>query len=89
MLYQCKDTKTPRVLLLGPAGISAVNVGQTTNHSGIGIKPGTKLLGLNDKSKAPLRNRLSEVRSLIIDESSMLSSYLWTDTDCKGWEKYL
>ena len=28
---------------------------------GLGIKHGTKLLGLNDKCKAALRNRLSEV----------------------------
>ena len=48
-------------------GISAVNIGGTTIHSGLGIKLGTKLLGLNEKSKAALRNRLSEVKLLIID----------------------
>ena len=39
-----------------------VNIDGTIIHSGFGIKPGTKLLGLNDKSKAALRNRLSEVK---------------------------
>ena len=41
------------------------------------------LLGLNDRSKAPLRNRLSEVKLLIIDEFSMVSSYLRTDIDSR------
>ena len=36
-----------------------------------------KLLDLNDKSKASLRNRLSEVKFLIISEFSMVSSDLW------------
>ena len=39
------------------------------------------LLGLNDKSKAALRSRLSEVKFLVIDELSMVSSELWTDVD--------
>ena len=75
--------------MLGPTGISAVNIGGTTIHSGLGIKPGAKLLGLNDKSKAALRNRLSEVKFLIIDELSMVSSDLWTDTDSRLGKKFM
>ena len=57
-----------------------VNIGRSTIHSGLGFKLGAKLLGLNDKSKAALRNRLSEVTFLIIDDFfSMVSSDLWTD----------
>ena len=41
-----------------------------------GVEPGTKLLDLNDISKIALRNRLSEVKLLIIDEFSMVSSDL-------------
>ena len=52
LLYNCKDSEKPRVLLLGPTGISAINIGGTTIHSGLAHKPGTKLLGLNGKSKA-------------------------------------
>ena len=74
LLYHCKGPEKPRDLLLGPTGISAVNIGGTTIHSGLGIKPGIKLLDLNDKSKAALRNKLSEVKFLIIDELSMVSS---------------
>ena len=49
-------SKTQRNLeffcLLGPTGISPVNIGGTTIHSSLGIKPGIKLPDLNDKSKA-------------------------------------
>ena len=65
--YHCKDPDKPRVLLLGPTEISAVNIGRTTIHSGLGIKPGTELFRLNKKSKAALGNRLSESKFLIID----------------------
>ena len=61
LLYHCKDPGKLRVILLGPTRISAVNIGGTTIHSGLGIKPGIKLLGLNGKSNAALRNRLSGV----------------------------
>ena len=52
-------------------------------HSGLVIKSGTKLLGLNDKSKAVLRKSLSEVKLFTIDELSMVSSDLWTDIDSR------
>ena len=54
------DLEKPRVLLLGHTGMSTVNIGGTTIYSGLGIKPQTNLLGLNDKSKAALRNRLAD-----------------------------
>ena len=73
LFYHCKQPKKPRVLLLGPTGISTVNIGGTTIHFGLGNKPGTKLIpSLNDKFKAALRNRLSEVNFLIIDKLSMV-----------------
>ena len=49
--------KNPRK---NPIGISAVNTGGTAIHLGLGIKSGPKLLGLSNKMKASLRNRLSE-----------------------------
>ena len=76
LLCSCKHPEKSRVLSLGSTGISAVNTGETILHSGIGIKPGIKSLGSNDKSKAALRNRLSDVKCLIIDERSMVSSDL-------------
>ena len=60
-----------------------MNISGTTINFVLGIKPRTKLLGLNSKFNAALRNRLSEVKLLIIDELSMVSSDLWTDIDSK------
>ena len=67
MLYHCKDPERPRVLLLRPTGISAVNKGGADIYSGLEIKPGSYLLGLNDKSKAALRNKISDVKFLAVD----------------------
>ena len=59
---------------------------------GFGTRPGTKLLGFykftNHKSKVALRNRLLEVKCLIIDEIFMVSSGLWTEIG-KDWKKFL
>ena len=41
LLYHCKDPEKPRVLLLGPTGISVVDIDGTTIHSGLAITPGT------------------------------------------------
>ena len=76
LLYHSKEPDKPCVLLLGPTGISAINIGGITIHSGVGIKPGVKLLGLSDKMKACLRNKLSGIKMVIIDEFSMVSSDL-------------
>ena len=75
--------------MLGPTRISSVNIGGTTIHSGVGIKPGAKLLDLNDKSKADLRNTSPEVEFLIIDELSMVSSGLWRDIDSRLGEIFM
>ena len=83
LLYHCKDPVKARVLLLGPTGISAVNAGRTTIHSDFGIKPGTKILGLNEKSKVALRKRSSEVAFLTTDELSMTLSDLWIYIDAE------
>ena len=52
LLHHYKNPEKPRVLLLGPTGISAANIGKTTIHSDLRTKPGTKLLSLHNKSKA-------------------------------------
>ena len=80
LLYHCKDPEKPGVLLLGSTGISAVDIGGTTIHSGLSIKPGIELLGLNNKSKAASRNKLSEAKFLIIDELSKVLSNLWIES---------
>ena len=77
LLYHCKGPEKPIVFLFGRTGISAVNVGGNAIHSGLGVKPRRKLLCLNDKPNAGLRNRLSEVKKIIIGELPMVSSDLW------------
>ena len=52
LLHHYKNPEKPRVLLLGPTGISAANIGKATIHSDLRTKPGTKLLSLHDKSEA-------------------------------------
>ena len=42
LLYQSRESDKPCVFLLGPADISAVNVGGTRIHFSLGIKPGLK-----------------------------------------------
>ena len=53
------------------------------------MKPGTKLLGLNDKFRATLRNGLSEAKFLIIDKHSTVSSNLWIDFDSRLGEMFM
>ena len=89
VLDHCKVPEKPRALLLGPRGISAVNLGGTIIHAGLGIKSGTKLLGLNAISKDALRNRLLDVKFFIIDELSMVSSNLWTGIDSRLGEIFM
>ena len=61
----------PRVLLLGPdTGVSALTGGRITINSGYGIKPEQSYF------EVALRNRLSGVRLLIIDELYMESNDL-------------
>ena len=55
------------MFLIGPTGISAANIAGTTIHSDLAFKRGTKLIGLNNKSKTALRNSLSKVKLLIVD----------------------
>ena len=71
------DPGKPRVLVLAPTGVAAINVDGTTIHCGLGINVGHKMYPLNDKQRASLRNKLSEVKLLIIDEVSMVSSALF------------
>lgn len=44
LLYHCKENEKRRFLLPRPTGISAVNILETTIHSRLGMKFGSKLL---------------------------------------------
>ena len=62
---------------------------RTTIYSGLGIRPGRKMLDLNDKFEVALRNRVSEVTFLITDELSMVSSDLCTDVHSRLGEMFM
>ena len=69
----------PKVLLMAPAGVAAIQVDGTTIHIASGIPVGhfgTKLPPLHDKIKCSLRNHLSDVKGIIIDEISIISNEL-------------
>ena len=70
--------------------MSAVKVGGTTIHFGLGITTGIKYFnGSNYKSKAALRNRLSGVKFLIIGQLSTMSSDLSTYIDSRLGEIFM
>ena len=89
LLYHCKDPEKARVSLLGFTRALAVNIGGTTIRSVFEITHGTKLLGLNDKSKAVLVNILSKVKFLIIDELCMVSKNLWKNINSRLGEIFI
>ena len=76
-LYRSGDPSKPRVLLLAPTGVAAININGNTIHSALHIPCKGKLFPLNDANKAELRNKYSEVELVIIDEISMVSSKLF------------
>ena len=69
----------PKALLMAPASVAAINIDGTTIHTAFNIPVGhlgSKLPPLSDKMKSSLRNRLSELKIIIIDEISMLFNNL-------------
>ena len=88
---ECKggNADKPRILLHAPTGVAAININGTTIHSGLGINVGSKLYQLNDQQRAALRNKLSEVKLIIIDKVFMVSSVLFFIKSISDWMKYL
>ena len=77
--YRAGEPDKPRVLVLAPTGVAAVNISGNTLHSGLGIPVGNfskSIPKLNDKWHSTLRQQLSELRVMIIDEISMVSNNL-------------
>ena len=75
------NAEKPKVLVLAPTGVAAINVDGTTIHSGLGIPVNCKtsaLPKLSDAKRCQLRNLFSEVEIIIIDEISMVSNITLT-----------
>ena len=71
------SSDNPKVLLLAPTGVAAINIDGTTIRTGLGIPVGyfgKNLPRLTYKMRSSLRNKLCELRALIIDEISMVSN---------------
>ena len=73
--YHFSELEKPKILLLAPTGVSAINIEATTIHTGLGI-PCNRFYPLSDKLRTQLRNKLLHVSLIIIDEISMVSSKL-------------
>ena len=74
-----KNSDNPKVLLLVPTGVAAINIEGMTIHSGLGIPighHGKHVPRLGDKMRSKLRSKLSELCVVIIDEISMVSNLL-------------
>ena len=72
-----QNPEKPSVLLLAPTGIAAINIKGTTINSGLSIPVdnfGYNVTPLSDIEKSALRNHLSELKLIIIDEISVVSN---------------
>ena len=79
LCYGNSCIEKPNLLLLAPTGVAAVNINGTTIHSALGISiesRGLTLQKLSDTRRCKLRQDLSDVKALIIDEVSMVSNKL-------------
>ena len=77
--YGNSSVHKPKVLLMASTGVAAINIDGTTIHTALNIPVGhfgKNLASLNDKIKSSLRNRLPDLKVIIIDEISMVSNDL-------------
>ena len=61
---------------MAPTGVAAINIDGTTIHTALNIPVGyfgKNLPSLSDKMRSTLRNRLADLKVIIIDEISMVS----------------
>ena len=75
LMYSGGDRDKPRVT--GSHGLAAMNIDGANIHSELGINSKGQFYPLNDKQKASLLNKLSEVMLLIIDEISIVLQTLF------------
>ena len=73
--YRNSELEETKVLLLALTGVASINIDGTTMHTGLNIPVGCfgkHLPPLSDKMGSILRNGLSEVKVIIIDEVLMV-----------------
>ena len=67
----------PKFLLMAPTGVAAIDIDGATIHTALNIPVGyfgKNLPSLSDKMRSTLRNRLADLKVIIIDEISILSN---------------
>lgn len=78
--YRAGNLEKDKILILAPTGVAAINVEGNTIHSALGIPAdrnfGKNIPRLGDKKRSMLRNKLSELSMIVIDEISMVSNNL-------------
>ena len=74
--YCTTNPALPTVLLTAPTGVAAVNISGTTVNTALAIpkEAGSTLSPLSDQKKTFLRQSLSELRLIVVDELSMISN---------------
>ena len=75
--YQGGNVEKQRVLLLVETDVAAANIDDTTLCSRLGIYWKSQIYPLNDKQKDYLRNKLSEVKLIVIEKITMVSRKLF------------
>ena len=76
LIYLGGERENPRILLFAPNGVAVININGQTIHLDLGINVGGKLYRLSEQHRAALGNKLSEVRLIIIDKISVVSTVL-------------
>ena len=79
LAYRSTDSSKKQVMLIAPTGVAAVNIQGSTIHSELGIpvgRYGKSIPKLSDKMRSSLRNKMSDLRVIVIDEISMVSNLL-------------
>ena len=75
--YENVSLDKTKVLLIASTNVDAINIDVTTIHTALNIPVGhfgKNLPSLNDKIRSTLRNRLSDLKVIIINEISIVSN---------------
>ena len=79
LMFNSQSLEKPKVLLIAPTGVAAVNISGNTIHSALAIPTECKGLHVgkvSGKRISPLRLELEDLQVIIIDEISMVSNKL-------------
>ena len=82
--YKGDNTKA-KVMLLAPTGVAAININETTIHTGLEI-PCNNFHPLSDKQRTNLRMKLELISAIFIDEILMVSAKLLLQTHQRLYE---